>query len=73
MRFSEKSKGPVNTIVVYNSATDKKKTFRTLDPVDKECLQETMSYYIDTYPPTSVADLSVTVNGKLLPSIPEVR
>ena len=70
MRFSRKRKEPVNTIVVYNSATDKKKTFRGLDPISKDVLLEIMNYYIDTYNPTSVADLSVTVNGELLPPIP---
>ena len=70
MRFSQRSKEPVNTIVVRDKAANKLKTFRTLDPVDKECLQEIMFYYIDTYHPTSVADLSVTVNGELLPPIP---
>ena len=71
MRFSKKPKEPVNTIVVYNNRINESRTFKTLDDVSKDALTEIMNYYIDTFHPMSVADLSVSVNGALLPPIPE--
>ena len=67
MRFSEKSKDPVNTIIVNNATTENSRTFKTLDPVTRDCLIEIIDYYVDTFNPVSVADLSVTVNGNLMP------
>jgi len=71
MRFSKKPKEPVNTIVVHDNATNVSKTYRGLDAVSKDVLTEIMNYYIDTHHPMSVADLSVSVNGALLPPITE--
>jgi hypothetical protein len=71
MRFSKKQKRPVSTIVVLTGAINESRTFKTLDLLSKDALIEIMDYYVDTYNPTSVADLSVTVNGVLLPPIPD--